>query len=207
MRDNTMVPPVEKFYSGLLNGTIEVCKLLKEKDVSPKNFMRCYFLAENKYLKYKQRKWGIDEGWPSFLELIFALRRTAKRIVDSQEPPRGYALKGSFYSSKSITPNFLLEENNASRDTLIQTSMPFLCKLINSKILASIDTTDNNEIQEKITSEEIIDDTPGDEDGDMLENIGYTKPEFSTECKMIQSILVSYIISSILEAFVKHSTC
>ncbi|KAH9807753.1 hypothetical protein DFH28DRAFT_912870 [Melampsora americana] len=172
MRDNTIVHPVEKFYPGLLNDTIEVCKLLKQKDISPKNFMRCYFLADNKYLKYKRRKWGIDKGWPSSLKVIFALRKTAKRIVDSQEPPRGDAPQGSFYSSKSITPKFFIEENSATRDTLIQTSMPFLYKLIKSKILASIDTTDNNENQDKTSEEEIIDDTPGDEDGDMLENVG-----------------------------------
>ncbi|KAH9807657.1 hypothetical protein DFH28DRAFT_1138510 [Melampsora americana] len=214
-----MVHPVEKFYPGLLNDTIEVCKLLKEKDVSPKNFMRCYFLADNEYLKYKRRKWGIDEGWPSSLKVIFALRKTvceqkggdekwndfifdeAKRIVDSQEPPRGYAPHGSFYSSKSITPDFFSEENNASRDAAIQSSMPFLYKLINSKILASIDTTDNNENQETINSEDIIDDTPGDEDGDMLENVGYTKPKSSTECKMMQSISVPTLICGMV-AFV-----
>ncbi|KAH9822510.1 hypothetical protein DFH28DRAFT_865783, partial [Melampsora americana] len=219
MRDNTMVHPVEKFYPGLLNDTIEVCKLLKEKDVSPKNFMRCYFLEDNEYLKYKRRKWGIDEGWPSSLKVIFALRKTvceqkggdekwndfifdeAKRIVGSQEPPRGYAPHGSFYSSKSITPDFFSEENNASRDAAIQSSMPFLYKLINSKILASIDTTDNNENQETINSEDIIDDTPGDEDGDMLENVGYTKPKSSTECKMIQSISVPTLICGMV-AFV-----
>ncbi|EGF97599.1 uncharacterized protein MELLADRAFT_69880 [Melampsora larici-populina 98AG31] len=125
----------------------------------------------------------------------------AKCIVTSQEPPRGTAPQGSYYSSRDITTDFFSEENNTTREIALQTSMPFLYELINAKILSSIDQGDETEIKNndpvKTTNDQPSDPNedlpPTDDDGDLPEGVTMTKPKTHREMKLLQSTAVSLV--------------
>ncbi|KAH9825143.1 hypothetical protein DFH28DRAFT_861496, partial [Melampsora americana] len=219
MRDRSIVHPVEKFYPGRIDDVLEVCEILRQKDITVKKFLCCYFLADNPKLASKRRIWGTDGGWSSTLKVVLGLRATAcqqpggdqlwngfildeaKRIVQSQEPPRGYAPQGGYYSSETITKDFFLENNCAIRESLLETSMPFLYELINAKILSSIDTSDDEDI-----AESVLDGQAEDEDNDMPEDVAYSKPKSHRQMKMLQSTTVPKTICAMI-AYVCNRRC
>ncbi|EGG02817.1 uncharacterized protein MELLADRAFT_66124 [Melampsora larici-populina 98AG31] len=196
MKDKSMVHPVQKFPSSLIEEVIAVCKHLKnQKNITPKTFMHCYFLADNMDLAYRRRKWGTSEGWPSSLEVLLSIRKLAKRIVQSQDPPKGMAPQGSYYSSGDIKVDFFEEEKNHTWEKDLQTSMPFLYKLINAKILSSIQPSDNEEVDTDQGSDKESakkdDGELGDEVGDELENVEFAKPKTHQNLKTLQAQAVS----------------
>ncbi|KAH9809152.1 hypothetical protein DFH28DRAFT_906325 [Melampsora americana] len=227
MRDKSIVHPVQTFYPGRVTDVVEVCKILHQKGITPKEFMNCSFAADNGELRYRRRIWGTDEGWPSSVEVMLSMRQAvceqkggdqlwndfildeAKRIVTSQEPPQGTAPHGSYYSSGDITSDFFLEENTTTREIALQSSIPFLYDLISAKILSSIVKDDKEEL-ELITPNPTANTQPSDsnegmspcdDDGELLEGITETKPKTHRDLKILQSTAVPTMICSMV-AFV-----
>lgn len=58
----------------------------------------------------------------------------AHRIVNLEEPPRGHAPKGTFYSADRISNEFFETTAEEAREKRIIESMPFLHDLIQQKI-------------------------------------------------------------------------
>ncbi|PLW05482.1 hypothetical protein PCASD_26397 [Puccinia coronata f. sp. avenae] len=59
--------------------------------------------------------------------------------IQNKSPKRGVFPNGAYHNSKTINDNFFTRESKNARDTkLIEEDMPFLYKLISSKLLNSI---------------------------------------------------------------------
>ncbi|EGG11610.1 uncharacterized protein MELLADRAFT_91039 [Melampsora larici-populina 98AG31] len=216
MRDKSMIHPVEKFHPGRVKQVLDVCQLINNQGITPKKFMQCYFLSDK--LASKRRIWGTEGGWPSSRNVILSIRKTicqqsggdqmwndfildeAKRIVQSQELPRGYAPNGGYYSSGKITEDFFSEENIAIRESSLESSMPFLYKLINAKIMSSIETSDNNNIAEGLSAEPHVDGLPHDEESDLPDSdgIAFSKPKSHRDMKVLQSTAVPKMICAMV---------
>ncbi|KAH9807290.1 hypothetical protein DFH28DRAFT_915784 [Melampsora americana] len=213
MTDKSIIHHIEKFYPGRVQHVLEVCKLIKSQGITPEKFMHCYFLADE--LASNQRIWGTEGGWSSSRDVILSIRKTicqqaggdqlwnnfildkAKRIVQSQEPPRGYAPHGGYYSFAKIMLDFFSEENTTIRESSLENSMPFLYKLINAKIMSSIELSDDVDNTECVEPNV---DGPKDEDDNIpnLEDVTFSKPESHKKMKILQSTAVPKMICAMV---------
>ena len=72
--------------------------------------------------------------------------------MNCEEPPRGYAPKGSFYSAERVDYPFFENKSEDSREKILIESMPFLHSLIYKKIeLAVIERKKSREEKSKQT--------------------------------------------------------
>lgn len=74
MRDKSIISPLEQFSPGRVKDVVEMFQLLNQDKITPKEFMNCFFAADNMELRSRQRFWGTEAGWSLSLGVLLSMR-------------------------------------------------------------------------------------------------------------------------------------
>ncbi|KAA1125441.1 hypothetical protein PGTUg99_012284 [Puccinia graminis f. sp. tritici] len=132
-----------------------ICSLIENLNLTPKEFVVAFLEQNHDNVAFRRRYWGTEKGWDSTLRLILGIKRLANthmegrrlweelilseatEIVSSQKPKSGLAPKGAYHNSSTLTESFFSMEELATWNANLVEQMPFLYKLLCSKILGN----------------------------------------------------------------------
>ncbi|POW04102.1 hypothetical protein PSTT_10645 [Puccinia striiformis] len=172
---------------------LQVCLAMGTLKLTPKKFMMAFVNQTNVLIKLRQKLWGAPKGWASTLEVIKAARSLicktpagraywnsfilhgAHTIIDKEGCFGDSVSKGFCQSSQDTGPNYFDDTAKQARNHLMRGSMPFLYKLITSKLTGSL--------------QELTNDYLGDEeDADFADAASDTDTESDNNLETAQSL-------------------
>ncbi|KAH9821643.1 hypothetical protein DFH28DRAFT_858427, partial [Melampsora americana] len=127
----------------------ETCLLLNSIGLDSKKFIQGMLTSTDSIIARRRGSWGTEKGWISkrelldgFKALIFSgnerwsafILKEAKEIVIRENLPSGDPPDGMFHSSKNVTHEFFLQEEEQRQDSLVEKNMPFLHSLVSAKL-------------------------------------------------------------------------
>ncbi|KAA1091053.1 hypothetical protein PGT21_021885 [Puccinia graminis f. sp. tritici] len=123
-----------------------ICSLIENLNLTPKEFVVAFLEQNHDNVAFRRRYWGTEKGWDSTLRLILGIKRLANTHMEGRrlweelilsEPKSGLAPKGAYHNSSTLTESFFSMEELATRNANLVEQMPFLYKLLCSKILGN----------------------------------------------------------------------
>ncbi|KAI7947269.1 hypothetical protein MJO28_009177 [Puccinia striiformis f. sp. tritici] len=165
---------------------LKVCYAMDSVKLNPKKFMMAFLNQSNSLINLRRKLWGAPTGWDSTLDVVKAARNLicrkpagrefwnsfilseAQTIIEKEGCFRDAVAKGFYQSSNDIEPDYFDDTVKQSRNLLIQGSMPFLYKLVMSKLMGrsfkSADDLLNVDDEDNFSDSQTITDCDSDDD-------------------------------------------